>query len=423
MNPALTTTFHSLYGRIGPHGEHVRRVSGWVATAVDLYCDFSSKAQPAAITRSGPARHEAKPLPWGSDTMRLLRKPCGNAMPRDLWQRIVLRYFLATGNAYLYKQRLNGKTVALWPVPTQAITPIRHEKTGLIASLQLATQDDPIPYREFIHIRRPNLADPYGEGLSPISEHALAVELADAVDGVRLQAFKSPRRPNMMFGSELPLSDDDVQRNEARVMQKWGGTPGQEGRPMFLDSGLKLLGPVTLTPQEIDFLQTTRVTREEVICGIYRVPMILAGFTEPGQPPSEGLIAGAATLFAVTVVDPALHAVYSQIVTGIDDTPNIDASVSTTAPQNRNQDRADEAVDRRECLRSVNEIREARGLPPINDPWANSQHWRPETNARTYSSDPAPNAQPTNRGTTPPGPKPRNQDTLDDATTGDTATA
>lgn len=418
MNPALANTSFGHWITVGPHTEHARRCAGWIATAIDLYCDFASDVLPGAVTRTGPSKHDMHPLNWGSRLQRLLRRPCGS-MCRDLWQRTCLRFWLATGNVYLYRQDSGGQTLALWPIATQHVTPLRNERTGLIGSLQITGHDQPIPYSKFIHVRRPNVIDPYGEGLSPISEHALSVELADSVDQVRVQAFNSPRRPNMMFASDLPLSDEDVQRNEARVMSKWGGLPGAQGRPMFLDSGLKLIGNTMLTPQEIDYLQTTRVTREELMCGIYRIPMLLAGFSEPGQPPSEGLIAGAATLFAHTAVDPCLRAIYGQLVEQLADDPNIEARIPSTAPLNRNQDRADEAVDRRECIRSVNEIREARGLAPHAGPWASNPQWRPEHELASYTSDPAPNSQPSDRGTTPPGPKPTSADTLDAPTAGE----
>ena len=405
----------------GPHAEYVRRLSGWVATAIDLYADFASKARVTAVSRHGPAEHETSPLPWGHRLNRLLRKSCG--MPQDLWQRTVLRYYLMTGNSYLYKETSStGETVGLWPIPTQHVT-LHRQHNGPITHLQIVGQKDLLPYEQVVHIRRPNQFDPYGEGVSIIGEHALTVELSDLVDSVRLQAFRTPRQPNWMFSSDMPLSDEDVQRNEARIYSKWGQRNGSESRPLFLDSGLKKIGDTTIGPEELDYLQTTRVTREETICGIFRAPMILAGFTEPGQPPTEGLIAGATTLFALAVVDPLLRAIYGQLVAELaHPATSIEAAITSTAPNNRNQERADEAVDRREGLRSVDEIRTARGLTPINENWSRDPKWRPAANDKSYSGDPAPNSQPTDQGNSKPGPKNSGQDTLAAPTAGDTPT-
>lgn len=399
-----TTNLYSAVN-VGPHSEYVRRVSGWIATALDVYCDLAATARPAAVHRTGPGAHEATPLPWGHALQRLLRRPCGPQLPQSLWQRLVLRYWLATGNVYLYRQRIAERTIALWPLATHHVTP-EIGPQGTITHIYYVGHDAAIPRTAFVHLRRPNVLDPYGEGLSPIGEHALSVEIADNVDQVRALAFRSPKRPNLIFAADLPLTDDDVARNEARLTAKWGGI-GNEGRPLFLDSGLKLIGPSTITPHELDYLTTTRVTREEVLCGIYRVPPLLAGYSDAGVPPSEGLIRGATTLFAQAAVDPLLYSIYDQLLEQLADPDQvglIEPRIASVAPLNRNQERADEAVDRRESLRTVNEIRIARGFTPLPEAWADDAAWRPGP-APSNTADPAPDAQPTDAGHTPPGPR------------------
>ena len=68
-----------------------------------------------------------------------------------------------------------------------------------------------------------------------------------------------------------------MRRLEEKLQARFGGRENWH-RPLVLEQGLKA-SPWTLTPAEMDFLNSGRMTRDEIFA-LFRVPAPIAGMVE-----------------------------------------------------------------------------------------------------------------------------------------------
>ena len=144
----------------------------------------------------------------------------------------------------------------------------------------------------------------------------------------------------------------------------WKG--GADSNPAY-GSRLDTTVTWTLTPAEMDFLNSSRMTRDEILA-VFRVPPPITGIVE-----NMGLGAdiwfGARVMFCEGTIQPKL-ALIAQALTrdlGRRYGPDVTISFPPCSPRNQDQRRKDDALDTRMGLRTYNEIRRSRGLQPYPD--------------------------------------------------------
>ena len=101
----------------------------------------------------------------------------------------------------------------------------------------------------------------------------------------RRQTFATGPRPGVMLQTEQTLSDQTVTRLEEKLEDKFAGRRNWY-RPLVLEQGLKA-SPWTLTPAEMDFGNSARLTREEILA-VYRVPAAVTGLMETWRDSGRG---------------------------------------------------------------------------------------------------------------------------------------
>ena len=105
-----------------------------------------------------------------------------------------------------------------------------------------------------------------------------------------------------MLQTEQTLTDQTVTRLEEKLQAKFSGRDNWH-RPLVLEQGLKA-SPWTLTPAEMDFLNSSRMTRDEILA-VFRVPPPITGIVE-----NMGLGAdiwfGARVMFCEGTIQPKL---------------------------------------------------------------------------------------------------------------------
>ena len=129
---------------------------------------------------------------------------------------------------------------------------------------------------EVIHLKYPNPLDPH-YGLSPLQANALTVDANTELLKSRYQTFLAGPRPGVVLQTEQTLTDQTVARLEEKITAKFGGRDNWH-RPLVLEQGLKA-SPWTLTPAEMDFLNSSRMTRDEILA-VFRVPPPITGVVE-----------------------------------------------------------------------------------------------------------------------------------------------
>src|SRR5207245_2339625 len=112
----------------------------------------------------------------------------------------------------------------------------------------------------------------------------------------------SGQRPRMVLQTDQTLTEPTIRRLEEKIQGRFGGRENWH-RPLVLEQGLKA-SPWTLTPAEMDYLNSSRMTRDEIF-GLFRVPAPIAGIVE-----NMGLGAdiwfGARVMFCEGTIQPKL---------------------------------------------------------------------------------------------------------------------
>ena len=202
-------------------------------------------------------------------------------------------------------------------------------------------------------------------GLSPLQANALTIDANTELQKSRYQSFLVGQRPGMMLQTEQTLSEPTIRRLEEKIQSRFGGRDNWQ-RPLVLEQGLKA-SPWTLTPAEMDYLNSARMTRDEIFA-MFRVPAPVAGLAE-----NTGLGAdiwyGARVMFCEGTIQPKLDLI-SQVLTkdlGRRFGRDVTIAFPDCSPRNQEQRRKDDELDASTGLRTFNEIRRSRGLRPYAD--------------------------------------------------------
>lgn len=184
------------------------------------------------------------------------------------------------GNAYWKRDEAQGATVAeLRRMPAQSVS-VPHEavdpRTGAI--LWYAYQVQPGVYERVevervIHFRLPN---PYDEiyGLSPISAAQLSVDADNAARIHNREMMKNHGRIAGILTFSDIIGTDGLRERAKWWMQNYGGNENA-GKTVLMD-GNPDYKQLSLTQKDLDWLEASKLTREE-ICAAYAVPPIVVG--------------------------------------------------------------------------------------------------------------------------------------------------
>jgi HK97 family phage portal protein len=129
---------------------------------------------------------------------------------------------------------------------------------------------EPIPRADILHVR---LFPQAGLDVSPspiqVARETIGLGLAAQAFGARW--FGEGAAPSSMLTTDQPLSDTQVKQ----LKSEWIATHGGRRQPAILAGGLKW-EPITITPEESQFLETRKFQRAE-IASLFRVPPHMIG--------------------------------------------------------------------------------------------------------------------------------------------------
>jgi HK97 family phage portal protein len=351
--------------------EQVRNFRSWVYVAVHAIAQEAARYQPRVFRSTGPGDDEQLPLPQHHPLCRLLHHPNPWLTPWELWY-LTLVYLELTGNAFWYVAQAPQTTGTLlpqelWIIPTPWVR-ILPDARQVLRGYEVAAPGQPTEWfapEEVIHLKYPNPLNPH-YGLSPLQANALTIDAHSELLQARYQTFQAGPRPGIVLQTEQILTEQTVARLEERLQARFQGRESWH-RPLVLEQGLHA-NPWTLTPAEMDFVNSARMTRDEILA-IFRVPPPITGIVE-----NMGLGAdiwlGARVMFCEGTIQPKLDLI-GQILTrylasryGED----IVIEFPDCSPRLRQQQRQEDEQDVRWGLRTINEIRQGRGWKPLPDP-------------------------------------------------------
>jgi len=215
------------------------------------------------------------------------------ANPAESWSKMIYRtvcYLLMTGNAF--PERVRAETRAgkypleMYSLRPDRITLIPNER-GLIASYLYTTSAgsqkfdvDPITMQgDLLHI---SLFHPLNDfwGAAPIEPAARDIDTSNDATDWNKCLIQNQGRPGMVFTLIGEIADDDFDRIERMIDEKFSG-PSQAGKSMIItgDSGTKA-EPYTLSLADMEFLEGGRELARRIALA-FGVPPILLGI--PGD--------------------------------------------------------------------------------------------------------------------------------------------
>jgi HK97 family phage portal protein len=190
--------------------------------------------------------------------------------PSEFWGAMMLNLMLR-GNAYARVARNGrGDPIALWPLSSDQIVPYVDPETGdLFYEYQRETERLLLPGAEVLHIKDTGNGM---VGLSRIDFMRASVNEAARAQAQATRLFANGNKPTGLLMVPAKLSDEQ----RARLRANFGDiASGTESRLFVLEADMKYQA-ISLSPQDVELLETRRFTVEE-ICRWFGVPPVLVG--------------------------------------------------------------------------------------------------------------------------------------------------
>lgn len=126
---------------------------------------------------------------------------------------------------------------------------------------------------DIVHIRRFTMP---GEpmGMSPIRQAAVAIGMGLEAENYGYRYFRDSAQPSSVLETDQQLDDEAIRQQQ----QNWISSHGGRRRPAVLSGGFKWR-PISISPEESQFLETRRYQRGEIAM-MYGIPPHMIGDTE-----------------------------------------------------------------------------------------------------------------------------------------------
>lgn len=205
----------------------------------------------------------------------LLNEPNSFMTGQDLRERWVYHLWLG-GNALGKLVLVRGTPVELWPLQPDRVKPVP-DRRDFIAAYEYRDPDNQVhqfPPHEVIHLQFVDPANPYW-GLSPLQAAAKVVDTDVAAVSWNLTALQNRTVKDLIYFPSQPLTREQWQ--EARQMLREQHQGPDNARGIFLASMPGEIQEVGTTAAELDWLNSRRLTREEIAAAMGIPLVILTG--------------------------------------------------------------------------------------------------------------------------------------------------
>ena len=208
------------------------------------------------------------------ELLDLLRRP-NPFMSKQLFMENIIAFLQLSGNAYFqHVGPNNGSPKELWVFRPDRVKIIPDRK-NLIGGYRYSVNG---LYQDFkpdivSHVKLFSALDDF-YGLSPIQVAARSIDIDNYSNEWNASLLQNGARPSGAMVTENTLSEDQYNRLKSEIDSQYKGSKNR-GKPMLLEGGLDWK-EMSLSPQEMDFLNSKSVTRLE-IASAFGVPPELLG--------------------------------------------------------------------------------------------------------------------------------------------------
>ncbi len=257
--------------------------------------------------------------------------------------------------------------VRIWPLPSHLVSPRREPGSPRLVDYYeyRGETTERFPPERIIHFRFPDPRDPFTAGLSPLRACFEQAALASEYAALKRSLYENAGLPSAIITpGEGGVGTDEHKRVESEWRQKF--QHGGRGQVLITDSTFK----VTLLSQslgDLAALADLKATKED-IANAFHVPLpFLSGDTNlANMQAADHLHKTLAILPRLRRRDEKLN---EQLIPLFDPTGRLFFATDDPTPQNQDFVLKQEASDVRLGVRTINEVRATRGLPPVS--WAN----------------------------------------------------
>ncbi|MEN6560872.1 MAG: phage portal protein [Acidobacteriota bacterium] len=187
---------------------------------------------------------------------------------------------LISGNRYILAGRIGKQPpLALWCPRPDLMTIVPGGGRGQIVDhYEFGKTSDPLKIDPSL-VLHSKLFHPTENfyGLSPLSVASHAVDISNMANEWNMRLLQNDMRPPGALSTDGKLDDAQFIRLKDMMKSEWQGYENA-GQPMLLEGGLKWVN-FMLTAKEMDWLNTTKVTKRD-ICTVYNLDPCLVGDSE-----------------------------------------------------------------------------------------------------------------------------------------------
>jgi len=206
---------------------------------------------------------------------KLMTKPNQQISKQDLFELLISWLELA-GNAYIKPVTVGGKTSELWPFNPDRIAPIPSKDNDVWLAGYSIDKKRGIQYEphEIIHLKYFNPANPL-LGIAPLQAAGKTVDIDNENRNFNKSTSQNRGVVDGVFMFDRSFAS---QKQSDDVRDSLNQSLGNK-RAFAVLGGNAKYQRTALSPVEMDFIETTKMNREEIFI-VFGVPPVYAGVTE-----------------------------------------------------------------------------------------------------------------------------------------------
>jgi HK97 family phage portal protein len=256
---------------------------------------------------------------------------------------------------------------AIWILPSHLVAPVREPNSArLIDAFEFRGQRTQryAPER-IIHFRYPDPRDPYSGGLSPLKACFDQAALMSEFATFKRTVYDNAAVPSVLITPDDGFGPEERKRLETQWRQKL--QRGGQGGALVADGSLKVK-VLSHSMGDLAALADMKASKED-IANAFHVPLpFLTGDTNlANMQAADHMHKSLAILPRLRRRDEKLN---EQLIPHIDPTGRLFFATPDPTPANQSFLLEQEQADLRLGVRTVNEVRASRGLPPV--PWGDA---------------------------------------------------
>ena len=212
--------------------------------------------------------------------LQLLLNSPNEEQPRDDFMEAWVSFLTLAGNAYVEMNgpSENGPPQELWLWRPDRVTIVPGEEAIKEIKMSISGQEVTLPYERTLHAKFFHPTNDYF-GLTPLQVARRTTDINNSTtdwNGALVQNYGAP--------SGIITTPEQVQLNEperrriSRVIRRLFGGGRNAGKTHLLEGGLQYQ-QIGLSPKDMDFIDSQKMTREE-ICAIFGVPPQMVGIQD-----------------------------------------------------------------------------------------------------------------------------------------------